>query len=66
MFGPRPPGFWSSHSTTGDGGAYRHLRIGSLFVSPDGESEWHIRLMCTPDEQGAVVDSLASTLEEVV
>lgn len=36
----------------------------SLFVSPDDAAEWHIRLMCTPEEQGAVVDALSSHLVE--
>jgi hypothetical protein len=31
----------------------------SLFVSFDGEHEWHIRMQCTEDRQGPIVDSLA-------
>jgi Domain of unknown function (DUF3601) len=30
----------------------------SLFVSFDGEHEWHIRLQCADDQQGPIVDSL--------
>ncbi len=66
MFGPRPPGSWSNHLTTGEGGAYRHLRIGSLFVSTDSESEWNLPLMCTADEQEPVVERLETMIEEVV
>lgn len=31
----------------------------SLFVSPDGTSEWHIRLQWQPEGQGEVVDDLS-------
>lgn len=31
----------------------------SLFVSLDGEHEWHIRMQCRPEAQGRVVDRLA-------
>jgi hypothetical protein len=31
----------------------------SLFVSPDGTSEWHIRLQWRPEGQGEVVDNLS-------
>lgn len=39
----------------------------SLFVRMDGEAdgEWHIRMMCTPDEQGPVVDMLEMMIQEV-
>jgi hypothetical protein len=30
----------------------------SLFVSIDGRQEWHIRMQCTPEAQGPIVDSL--------
>ena len=30
----------------------------SLFVSLDGDQEWHIRMRCTPEDQGAIIDSL--------
>ncbi len=31
----------------------------SLFISLDGEHEWHIRMRDTPDEQGPILDALA-------
>lgn len=31
----------------------------SLFVSLHGDDEWHIRMMCVPEEQGPIVDRLA-------
>jgi hypothetical protein len=30
----------------------------SLFVSIDGAHEWHIRMHCTSEDQGPIVDSL--------
>ena len=30
----------------------------SLFVSPQDQSEWHIRLQWRPDAQGPIVDEL--------
>lgn len=32
----------------------------SLFVSLDGQDEWHIRMMWTDDQQGPVLDSFES------
>ncbi|WP_080572845.1 DUF3601 domain-containing protein [Sphingobium yanoikuyae] len=39
----------------------------SLFVSPDGKSEWHIRLQWRPDAQGHILDHFERyvQLEEV-
>jgi hypothetical protein len=36
----------------------------SLFVSLDGEQEWHIRLQVHPREQGPIVDQLGRYLKE--
>lgn len=30
----------------------------SLFVSVDGRQEWHIRMRCSPEDQGPIVDGL--------
>ncbi len=30
----------------------------SLFVSLDGEQEWHIRLQWRPEQQGLIIDNL--------
>jgi hypothetical protein len=30
----------------------------SLFVSIDGRQEWQIRMRCTPEDQGQIVNSL--------
>lgn len=35
----------------------------SLFISLDGEWEWHIRMQCRPDAQGPIVDHLEQYLE---
>ncbi len=36
----------------------------SLFISLDGQSEWHIRLQWRPDEQGPVIDRLNDYIRE--
>lgn len=96
MYGPKPAGTWSQHTSVPAGTPYRHLIPGqryqvatpftdfdgdthdtgevwtfvgwsylpydrglSLFVSRNGDDEWHIRLMCVPEEQGPIVDRLA-------
>jgi hypothetical protein len=30
----------------------------SLFVSIDGQREWHIRMRWTPEDQGPIIDSI--------
>jgi len=37
----------------------------SLFVSLDGEREWHIRMQLYPEEQGPIADRLEAHLVEV-
>ena len=37
----------------------------SLFVSLDGESEWHIRMQWRVEEQGAILEGLGDYLVEV-
>jgi len=34
----------------------------SLFVSLDGDQEWHIRMRWTPEEQGPIIDALGEYL----
>jgi hypothetical protein len=38
----------------------------SLFVSPDGKQEWHIRMQWKSEEQGAVLDNLIEYVAEEV
>jgi hypothetical protein len=35
----------------------------SLFVSPDGESERHIRMQWMPEEQAAIIDDLENYIQ---
>lgn len=37
----------------------------SLFVSLDGKQEWHFRMQWRPEQQGAVLDDLASYIQEI-
>jgi len=36
----------------------------SLFVSLDGDQEWHIRMQLRPEEQGPIVDHLQEYMSE--
>jgi len=36
----------------------------SLFVSTDGDQEWHIRMQCRPEQQGPTLDALSEYLAE--
>jgi hypothetical protein len=99
MYGPQPPGTWSSlshldrrHQFLVAGRRYRvkqqfvdfdkdvhpageqWIFLGSsfvpyhdgmsFFVSPDGNSEWQIRLQWIPEEQGEILSHLVDYLEE--
>jgi hypothetical protein len=37
----------------------------SLFISLDGEHEWHVRLQNRPEEQAGIIAALADHLAEV-
>lgn len=48
------------------GGAFLPYDDGqSLFVSPDGETEWHIRMQWRDEEQGPILDHLACYVRAV-
>jgi hypothetical protein len=99
MYGPKPPGTWTSSVAANSGGQHEFLIAGkryhvirqfvdydksvhpageewvflgysflpyedgmSFFVSLDGINEWHLRLQWRPEEQGEILDNLASYL----